>query len=215
MAGQGLRERKKWQTRRRISEVATGLFFARGFDAVTVAEVAEAAEVSKMTVFNYFPRKEDLLLDRTAEGRHEICALITGRAEGESVFEVLRAQQHRLLAEGSPLSGAIASIAPFWKLVHETPTLFARSIEQRAETAAALTEALRPECATEFEAVLLGELIGAALGSIFDTAKRRIMNGDDLHLVRADQVKVIDLAFDCLERGCASVLAEKKVPGIR
>lgn len=60
----GLRERKKWETRRRISDVATGLFFARGFDNVTIAEVAEAAGVSRMTVFNYFPRKEDLFLDR-------------------------------------------------------------------------------------------------------------------------------------------------------
>ncbi len=62
---EGLRERKKRQTRQHISDVATGLFLERGFDAVTIAEVAEAADVSVNTVYNYFPAKEDLFLDRS------------------------------------------------------------------------------------------------------------------------------------------------------
>ena len=66
---QGLRERKKRATHQAISNVATGLFLERGFDEVTVAEIAEAANVAKMTVFNYFPRKEDLFFDREEEGR--------------------------------------------------------------------------------------------------------------------------------------------------
>src|SRR3954471_13588218 len=56
----GLRERKKEQTRERIAQVARDLFLARGFENVTVAEVARAAEVAQKTVFNYFPTKEDL-----------------------------------------------------------------------------------------------------------------------------------------------------------
>src|ERR1700712_5361728 len=63
----GLRERKKRETRQHLSDIATGLFYERGFDAVSVAEVADAAGVSKMTVFNYFPRKEDLFFDRGPE----------------------------------------------------------------------------------------------------------------------------------------------------
>lgn len=62
-----LRERKKRETRQRISDEATMLFVARGFDEVTVAEIAKAAHVSAMTVFNHFPRKEDLFLDRIPE----------------------------------------------------------------------------------------------------------------------------------------------------
>ncbi|MBP2048736.1 AcrR family transcriptional regulator [Streptomyces griseochromogenes] len=62
-----LRERKKRQTRQRISDVATVRFVERGFDKVTVTEVARAAGVSAMTVFNYFPRKQDLFLDRIPE----------------------------------------------------------------------------------------------------------------------------------------------------
>ncbi len=59
--GMGLRERKKRETRRRLLETATTLFSERGFDQVSVAEIADAADVSKMTVFNYFDSKEDLV----------------------------------------------------------------------------------------------------------------------------------------------------------
>lgn len=62
-AEQGLRAKKKQQTREKISYQATLLFLERGFDKVTIADVAAAAEVAKMTVTNYFPRKEDLALD--------------------------------------------------------------------------------------------------------------------------------------------------------
>ena len=60
-------ERGGPQTRARIAEVAARLFLERGFDAVTVADVAREAGVSSVTVFNHFPRKEDLLLDRTVD----------------------------------------------------------------------------------------------------------------------------------------------------
>ena len=60
----GLRERKKRQTRQEISDIATALFARHGFDAVTISQVAEAAGVAKMTVTNYFPRKEDLEIGR-------------------------------------------------------------------------------------------------------------------------------------------------------
>src|SRR5437764_10720607 len=60
----GLRERKKQRTRELIAETARRLFIERGFEAVPVAEIARAAEVSEATVFNYFPTKEDLLYSR-------------------------------------------------------------------------------------------------------------------------------------------------------
>lgn len=78
----GLRERKKRQTRSLISDVASGLFVQRGFDNVTVAEVAEAAGVSAKTVFNYFPRKEDLFLDRYPEAVELVTRAVRERAEG-------------------------------------------------------------------------------------------------------------------------------------
>src|SRR5262245_49663322 len=85
----GLRERKKALTRQAISDVATRLFMERGFEAVTVAEVAEAAGVSIKTVFNYFGSKEELFLDREAEVRAAIVAAVTERPAGTSVTAAL------------------------------------------------------------------------------------------------------------------------------
>ena len=89
MADPGLRERKKQATRLLISNVATGLFIQRGFEEVTVAEIAEAAGVSKMTVFNYFPRKEDLFLDRHADRLAELTEVVRSRPPGVSPCEAL------------------------------------------------------------------------------------------------------------------------------
>ena len=80
----GLRERKKEATRQAISDIATELFLARGFDHVSVAEIAEAAEVSRMTVFNYFPRKEDLFFDREEESRQMLRTAFSERPAGEA-----------------------------------------------------------------------------------------------------------------------------------
>ena len=63
------RSRKRLATRDDISEAATRLFYERGFDHVTVDEIAEAADVGRMTVFNHFPRKEDMFFDRDEEAR--------------------------------------------------------------------------------------------------------------------------------------------------
>src|SRR6476660_7413513 len=61
---EGLRERKKRLMRQQLSDTATEMFLERGFDAVRVSEIAEACGVSEKTVFNYFPTKESLILDR-------------------------------------------------------------------------------------------------------------------------------------------------------
>src|SRR5436190_18889847 len=91
-----LRESKKRETRQRISNVATGLFSARGFDAVTVEEVAAAANVSKMTVFNYFARKEDLFLDREDDVKRLVHEALASRPKGQSAIDALRRLVDRL-----------------------------------------------------------------------------------------------------------------------
>src|SRR6202142_739781 len=63
--GEGLRERKKRRQRQRISNVATAMFLAEGFDEVSVTRIAAACEVSEQTVFNYFPTKESMFFDRS------------------------------------------------------------------------------------------------------------------------------------------------------
>src|SRR5213592_1512790 len=86
----GLRERKKQQTREVIAESAGRLFAERGFDAVTVAEVARAADVSEGTVFNYFPTKEDLFYGGMEIFEAELVEAVRQRPAGESVLAAFR-----------------------------------------------------------------------------------------------------------------------------
>ena len=78
----GLRERRKQETRQAISAIATQMFVTRGFDDVTIAQVADAAGVAKMTVTNYFPRKEDLVFDRAEAIERHLADVIAARAPG-------------------------------------------------------------------------------------------------------------------------------------
>src|SRR5256885_7164615 len=89
----GLRECKKLRTRQEIADRAMQLFAKRGFDHVTVAEVAAAADVSEKTVYNYFPTKEDLFFDEAPAREAALVAAITGRRESESLLGALRPLQ--------------------------------------------------------------------------------------------------------------------------
>ena len=91
MYEQGLRERKKQRTREAIATVALELFAARGYQQTTVAEIAEAAEVSKGTLFAYFPSKEEIVFADTAPLREHLCRELRQRSNGLSALETLRA----------------------------------------------------------------------------------------------------------------------------
>jgi len=126
--GGGLRERKKRLMRQQLSDTATRMFMERGFDAVRVAEIAEACGVSEKTVFNYFPAKEALILDRLEA---TVAALKTGLADpGVSpVWAVLAILDGELSAMTSWLAAqddpaeAAAGIRRFGALIGETPSL--------------------------------------------------------------------------------------------
>src|SRR5579862_6779402 len=89
------RARKRLATRQTISDAATRLFWERGFDQVTVDEIAEAADVGRMTVFNHFPRKEDMFFDREEEGRETLRDALRRRDPDVSLIETLRRLAHR------------------------------------------------------------------------------------------------------------------------
>src|SRR5712692_7150084 len=86
----GLRERKKKQTRQVIAETALRLFNERGFDSVTVAQVARAADVSDATVFNYFPTKESLFFGQMQTFEEALVQAVGERRVGESVLAAFR-----------------------------------------------------------------------------------------------------------------------------
>ncbi|MEC3976280.1 TetR/AcrR family transcriptional regulator [Amycolatopsis sp. H20-H5] len=201
MTTEGLRARKKRETRRRISDIATMLFAQRGFDNVTIAEVAEAADVAKKTVTNYFSRKEDLLLDRHEDRLIELDALIRGRPAHESIAAVLRRHQHELLAAKHPLSGVVDRIQPFLKIMTDSPALMNRAREMNREIEQVLTGALVSEGAEPLEARLVGVQLASAMSAIWDIGVTRSQDWADTDLVRREQVGVIDAAFDLVERG--------------
>ncbi|MFJ7085930.1 TetR/AcrR family transcriptional regulator [Streptomyces griseus] len=87
----GRRERKKTATRTAILEVATTLFLERGFDAVTVREIADEADVTPKTVFAHFPRKEALVFSTEGEQQDRLVAAVRDRAPGTTVSEALKA----------------------------------------------------------------------------------------------------------------------------
>ena len=208
----GLRERKKQATRRMIANVATDLFVHRGFDAVTVAEIAEVAGVSKMTVFNYFPRKEDLYLDRHLDRLRELEAVVRDRPAGEPVSVAMRRYHHELLSARHPLSGAVEGVLGFWTVLQSSPALMSRMVEQEHEIAQMLTGVLTDETGDEFGARLVANLLTATITTIFHTPVARIIAGDDVAQVQHDQVAVIDQAFDVLEHGLEQGIGRGREP---
>ncbi|MCI3243209.1 MULTISPECIES: TetR/AcrR family transcriptional regulator [Streptomyces] len=142
---EGLRERKKRQTRQYISDVATGLFVERGFDAVTVAEIAEAADVSVNTVYNYFPAKEDLFFDRSAGLVDRMARWVRGRNKGESAaYAVLRELREEVEAV-SPRIGLMSGYAAFMRVIENAPALRSRLWAIGQEVQANLERTLREE----------------------------------------------------------------------
>ncbi|MGY5130245.1 TetR/AcrR family transcriptional regulator [Streptomyces nigrescens] len=142
---EGLRERKKRQTRQYISDVATGLFLARGFDAVTIAEIAEAAEVSVNTVYNYFPAKEDLFFDRSKGVVGRLSRFVRGRAAGESAAAAVLRELREEVEAVSPRVGLMEGYDQFMRVVHGAPTLKARLWYMQQEVHTNLEETLREE----------------------------------------------------------------------
>ncbi|MEU5976162.1 TetR/AcrR family transcriptional regulator [Streptomyces sp. NPDC047315] len=142
---EGLRERKKRRTRQHISDTATGLFMERGFEDVTIAEIAEAADVSVNTVYNYFATKEDLFLDRGDDVVEQLARWVRGRDAGESaVAAVLR--ELRAEVEGmSPRVGLVSGYDRFVLVVHNAASLRASLSRLQRRALERLEEELRTE----------------------------------------------------------------------
>lgn len=140
----GLRARKKEQTRRAISEAAAQLFTERGFDAVTVAEIARAADVSEGTVFNYFPTKEDLFYDQMELFESALLDALRARPDGEPVLTAFRGfvlERSRGLADPER-ADLIAKAA---QLILGSPALRARERDIVARSTQALAELIASE----------------------------------------------------------------------
>ncbi len=141
----GLRERKKQQTRQHISDVATRLFVERGFVTVTVAEIAEVADVSVNTVYNYFPAKEDLFFDREEDVVEHPSLRVRERGAGQSAADALLRGLRQDVEERSPRVGLQGGYGTFLKVIETSPTLQSRLMRMQIRMSGRLAETLREE----------------------------------------------------------------------
>lgn len=136
------RSRKRLATRDNISDVATRLFWERGFDQVTVDEIAAAADVGRMTVFNHFPRKEDMFFDREEEGSEVLRTALRERDPQVTPVEALRLLAHRLVVEQSPYLSFTAEGQSFIATIAGSAALKTRARAIRDELAQVVAVAL-------------------------------------------------------------------------
>jgi AcrR family transcriptional regulator len=170
----GLRDRKKQETRQAISNVATRLFVERGFDAVSVAEIADEAQVSRKTVFNYFPRKEDLVFDREEEVRDLVREALAGRGAVAPV-PVFQALMRDLVRRGHPIFRIDERPVGFWRMVAESPSLTTRARELQvtfADDLAAMLAGAVARPPTDSEARLAATILMATLVVAYGEALR-------------------------------------------
>jgi AcrR family transcriptional regulator len=152
---EGLRERKKRETRQRVSDVATALFLARGYDNVRVSEIADKVGVSEKTIYIYFPTKEALVYDQAEEQLLKLAAALRDRPAGTSptvaVAMALKADI-RGLSQALPAGEEamrIEFLKAFSAMIHDTPALRAAWGEHRHNMVEAFTALLAQEAGVD------------------------------------------------------------------
>jgi AcrR family transcriptional regulator len=194
-------ERGGPQTRAKIAQVAAGLFLERGFDAVTVAEIAREAGVSSVTVFNHFPRKEDLFLDRAVDAVELLRSAVRDRPQGIDALASLRDTTLRLFDARHPLSGVNDRSIPFFRTVASSPALLARAREIGSDLQRILTEELDHDPTFEGDAPLLAAFFIAGYGTVMVETARRLIAGEAMSALLDDHHTRFERLFDALRSG--------------
>src|SRR3954466_9571846 len=198
----GLRERKKRAAREAIATAARRLFAERGFDAVTVAEVAAAADVSEKTVFNHFATKEDLAFAGREEGIAQFVAAIAERPPGSCVLDVFRAMTHTVLDVF--VAGGDEDLLAVAKIIRGSRALQDRLTVGWESGAAAITAAIA-ETSGGRDDDLMPAIVAPPLWfthrSIFRAALTGLLAGEDREQLAARLRAAADRAYDQLAGG--------------
>ncbi|MEU4085986.1 TetR/AcrR family transcriptional regulator [Streptomyces aureus] len=201
----GLRERKKLQTAMRIYRTAVGLFAEKGFDNVSVQEIADAADVSKMTVFNYFGTKEDLVFSPIEEHFGDLARAVRERPSGETAVDAVRRQFLELVENRDPSVGLHSE--PFAHqvrgVVMETPVLMERAFLAAQKGTRDLAAALAEETGDLTLATIAAAMLSAARNALVEEHHRRAEAGDSLDDIAAAAPRHAERAFALVEHGLA------------
>jgi AcrR family transcriptional regulator len=207
-AAMGLRELKKQQTRQLIADTAWQLFADRGFDRVTVAEVARQAQVAEATVFNYFPTKEDLFYSRLEAFGAGLLEAVAAREPGEPALAAVR---RYLLGSGGLLAQiaagdaeALQRLRTVSRVIAASPSLLAREQQAIARSTDALAELLAAETGAPADDVTARVAANAMLGvqrTLVDHVRRRVLADDQPERLADDVRELGRRAFALLERG--------------
>ena len=208
MTEMGLRERKKAQTRQLIADTAWRLFADRGFERVTVAEVAREAQVAVATVFNYFPTKEDLFFFRLEAFGADLVEAVAGRAAGEPALAAFRRQllgAGGLLAQvGAGDDQALERLRTMNRVIAASPALQAREQQAFAHTAAALADRLAADTGAapgDLDAQVAANALVGVQRALVDYTRRRVLADKRPAGLAADVRALAERAFALLERG--------------
>ncbi|GAB3653860.1 TetR/AcrR family transcriptional regulator [Glycomyces tarimensis] len=209
-----LRERKKQATRVLLMEKALTLFEEKGYDNVSVAEIAEAAEVSKATVFNYFPTKEDLVLAGAKHHVEEPADIVRSRPLGQTPHGALREYYLRMLEEHEPVTGL--SVHPLVMrvlcVVRQSPALALKAMDVRRESSERLARALMDEGASELTARLVATQLMHTQHILSEINVRRLQAGETPEAVYPDAVDTAEHAFRLLEHGIGDFMRRESEP---
>ncbi|MFF4011959.1 TetR/AcrR family transcriptional regulator [Streptomyces sp. NPDC001717] len=199
----GLRESKKLRTRRQLAATALELFLERGFDAVSVADVAAAAEVSKPTLFRYFPSKEDLVLDRFADHQDEVARIVRERPAGLTPVGAVREHFLAALAERDPITGLCdhPNVLAFQGLLYSTAGLQARIAHYTAREVELLAAVLEAESVPAFSARLAALHLVTVRHELGRENWRRLSAGQSADDAHPAAVAEADRAFAMLADG--------------
>jgi AcrR family transcriptional regulator len=194
----GLRERRKQETRQAISDIATHLFVTRGYDEVTISQVAATAGVAKMTVTNYFPRKEDLVFDRAEGIIRQLADVVANRARGESMLAAIRRDYAAAVARADVTVGL--ATPEFARMVTGSPALASRGLEMLYQRELALAAAIAADTgADSVTAHLVAAQLAAVPRVLYAEAMQRSLAGESRASICEYLAGASVDAFDLLE----------------
>jgi AcrR family transcriptional regulator len=198
----GLRERKKQETRQAIHVAAMQLFAERGFEATTIADIADAAGISPRTFFAYFPAKEEAVFQKFDVAYDDFSRTLRGRPPGTTALDALRAW---ILSAVQEYGASPESMKLEAKLRRESPAVAACDLRHTRMYQERLAEAVAEdlgEPVTALRPQLVAAAAMAALQASSDNADRIVEeNAEEAEAMRANPMAFLDDALRFLEAG--------------